>query len=59
MTALTGAWQIMKEMRQRPPIDEPVGIIISRGSREEVSPRVSAYIWGPVPADDESAARAA
>jgi hypothetical protein len=55
----TGDWPIMKEIRQRPAIDEPVGIIISRGSREEVSPRVSAYIWGPVPAEDEAASRAA
>jgi hypothetical protein len=49
----------MKQMRQRPAIDEPVGIIISCGNREEESPRVSAYIWGPVPVDDESASRAA
>lgn len=31
---------------------EPVGIIISRGSRDEATPRFSAYVWGPVP--DES-----
>jgi len=28
---------------------EPVGIIISRGSRDEATSRVSAYVWGPVP----------
>lgn len=28
---------------------EPIGIIISRGSRAEETPRLSAYIWGPVP----------
>ena len=28
---------------------EPIGIIISRGSRLEDTPRFSAYIWGPVP----------
>ena len=28
---------------------EPIGIIISRGSREEQPPRFSAYVWGPVP----------
>ena len=30
---------------------EPVGIIISRGSRDEATPRFSAYVWGPVPED--------
>jgi hypothetical protein len=49
----------MKEMRQPTVVDEPVGIIISRGAREEVSPRVFAYIWGPVPVEDESTSRAA
>jgi hypothetical protein len=44
----------MKEVRQPTVVDEPVGIVISRGTREEVSPRVLAYIWGPVPAEDES-----
>lgn len=39
--------------------DEPVGIIISRGQRDEVAPRVSAYIWGPVPADDGAESKAA
>jgi hypothetical protein len=28
---------------------EPVGIVISRGSRSEEAPRLSAYVWGPVP----------
>jgi hypothetical protein len=31
---------------------EPIGIIISRGSREEQPPRFSAYVWGPVPVGD-------
>ena len=30
--------------------EEPVGIIISRGSRAEETPRFSAYVWGPAPA---------
>lgn len=34
---------------------EPVGIIISRGSRDEATPRFSAYVWGPVPEDVEAA----
>jgi hypothetical protein len=34
---------------------EPVGIVISRGSREEPTPAFFAYIWGPAPdADTES-----
>lgn len=32
---------------------EPVGIVISRGSRDEATPRFSAYVWGPVPEDVE------
>ena len=28
---------------------EPIGIIISRGSREEPVPRFSRYVWGPAP----------
>jgi hypothetical protein len=28
---------------------EPIGIVISRGSRTEEAPRFSAYVWGPVP----------
>lgn len=34
---------------------EVVGIVISRGSREEATPRFSAYVWGPVPEDSEPA----
>ena len=26
-------------------LDEPMGIVISRGSREETAPRFRAYIW--------------
>jgi hypothetical protein len=32
---------------------EPIGIIISRGSRIEQPPRFSAYIWGPVPVGEQ------
>jgi hypothetical protein len=28
---------------------EPVGIVISRGSRAEQTPRLTAYVWGPAP----------
>jgi hypothetical protein len=34
---------------------EPVGIVISRGSRDEATPRFSAYVWGPVPEETDSA----
>lgn len=33
--------------------EEPVGIIISRGSRDEATPRFWAYVWGPVPDETE------
>lgn len=32
---------------------EPVGIIISRGSRDEAVSRVREYVWGPVPEESE------
>jgi len=28
---------------------EPIGIVISRGSRHEEAPAVFAYVWGPAP----------
>lgn len=43
----------MDQLRQADIIEqEPLGIIISRGPRAEETPRLSAYIWGPVPAAD-------
>jgi hypothetical protein len=30
---------------------EPIGIIISRGSRQQSAPRFSAYVWGPAPVE--------
>jgi hypothetical protein len=30
-------------------IEEPVGIVISRGTREEPAPAFWAYVWGPAP----------
>lgn len=30
---------------------EPVGIVISRGERDEPTPCFRAYIWGPPPDD--------
>jgi hypothetical protein len=29
--------------------EEPLGIVISRGSREETPPTFSVYVWGPAP----------
>lgn len=35
---------------------EPIGIVISRGSRHEHAPMVLAYVWGPAPeTTDETA----
>ncbi len=36
--------------------EEPLGIIISNGSRAEATTRVSAYVWGPVPEEPEPVA---
>ena len=33
---------------------EPMGIIISRGSRDEATSRVAAYVWGPVPDEPDT-----
>ena len=41
----------MKKAEQ-PQIDEPVGIVISRGWEPERAPRFAAYEWAPGP-DDE------
>ena len=29
--------------------EEPMGIVISSGSRAEATPKLSAYVWGPAP----------
>lgn len=43
----------MERIRQAEVLEqEPLGIIISRGSRLEETPRLSAYIWGPVPVNE-------
>ncbi len=33
--------------------EEPIGIVISSGSRAEAEPRFAAYVWGPVPDEPE------
>lgn len=37
---------------------EPVGIVISRGNRDEPTPTVYAYIWGQAPEAPPARARA-
>jgi hypothetical protein len=37
---------------------EPVGIVISTGARYEETPRIVAYVWGPVPAEELAEAEA-
>lgn len=36
----------MTDIRQTATDEEPIGIVISRGSRDEVAPRFAAYVWG-------------
>ena len=38
----------MTEIRESWPNDEPMGIVISRGSRGESTPRFAAYVWSQV-----------
>ena len=40
---------IMKKRSVELAPQEPLGIIISRGSREDLPPRFAAYVWGPGP----------
>ncbi|HET6700280.1 MAG TPA: hypothetical protein VFH14_00645 [Gemmatimonadaceae bacterium] len=35
--------------------EEPRGIVISRGSREEPPPTFSVYVWGPAPEPEPAA----
>ena len=39
----------MTDVRQGVYEEEPMGIVISRGSRAELPPRVWAYVWGQAP----------
>ena len=39
----------MKIDRSNQKSQEPIGIVISRGSREEATPVFWAYVWGPAP----------
>lgn len=43
------SWGTMAHRRSVEIEQEPVGIVISGGSRAEPTPRFTAYVWGPVP----------
>ena len=50
----------MKKQVETSAAIEPLGIVISQGSRAEQAPRFSAYVWGPAPEDEvEATPRAA
>ncbi|HEU4564858.1 MAG TPA: hypothetical protein VFS05_09430 [Gemmatimonadaceae bacterium] len=39
----------MPVQSQKPVAEEPIGIVISRGKRDEPVPALTAYVWGPAP----------
>jgi hypothetical protein len=43
----------MPKIRPAETEEEPVGILISCGSRAEKAPRLIAYVWGPAPTDPD------
>lgn len=43
----------MKPAAKALPEEEPIGIIISRGNRDEATPVFSAYVWAPAPEPTE------
>ncbi len=45
----------MTNDHQRTDEPEPIGIIISQGSRTDTPPRFSAYVWGAAPAETQTA----
>ena len=50
----------MKKRNVETGSQEPLGIVISQGSRVEETPRFAAYVWGPAPEPEaEIAIRAA
>lgn len=60
-TLTLGAYLYMKKQPNEPiAAVEPLGIVISQGSRAEQPPRFLAYVWGPAPEEEIGApARAA
>jgi hypothetical protein len=49
----------MRREREKSEEQEAVGIVISRGSRDQEEPRFSAYVWGPAPVEADGATKAA
>ena len=45
---------IMAKSRKAEIEQEPVGIIISRGSRAEQTPKFIEYVWGPAPTESDA-----
>lgn len=43
------AYYYMKSSPNSVPDQEPIGIVISRGTHHEKAPKVFAYVWGPAP----------
>ena len=60
-TLTLGAHLYMKKQPNEPTAAlEPLGIVISQGSRAEQPPRFLAYVWGPAPEEEiDAPARAA
>lgn len=46
---LSVAYYYMKSSSNSVPDQEPIGIVISRGTHHEKAPKVFAYVWGPAP----------
>jgi C4-type Zn-finger protein len=46
---------IMAKSRTAEVEQEPVGIVISRGSRAEPTPKFIEYVWGPAPESEPTA----
>ena len=51
---ITSRCRMAKTKRMRA-AEEPRGIVISRGSREETPPTFSVYVWGPAPEPEPAA----
>lgn len=41
----------MTKKKIQVPMDEPMGIVISRGVEKDLSPTVLAFVWGPADAE--------
>ncbi len=37
----------MAKKKNQIPIDEPMGIVISRGAEQDLAPTALAFVWGP------------